>query len=198
MNVIGLTGGIGTGKSTVSNYLRTHDIEIIDADEISRYIVQPGMPALEAIEKAFGPDILLPDGNMDRKKMAEIVFNDPAKKELLESITMPMIIGVITGYAESFKETNEPGIIIVDAPLLYEVGLDSICDYVWAVKADLETRVERVCQRDSATKEQVMARVKNQMNQEEILSKADEVIDNSGSLEALQNRIEELIEKYAK
>ncbi len=195
MKIIGLTGGIGTGKSTVSNILKEHHIEIIDADKIARDIVKPGELALLEITEAFGSDILLEDGNLNRGKLADMVFGDSAKLEKLESITMKRIVEIIENKVKELR-LRTCGFAIIDAPLLFEAGLDKLCDFVWVVTADEKLRIERVCNRDKITSEQVVSRVKNQKSATELAAKADELIDNSGDIIKLNQRIEELIKFY--
>ncbi len=195
MKIIGLTGGIGTGKSTVSNIFKEHHIEIIDADKIARDIVKPGELALLEITEAFGSDILLEDGNLNRGKLADMVFGDSAKLEKLESITMKRIVEIIENKVKELR-LRTCGFAIIDAPLLFEAGLDKLCDFVWVVTADEKLRIERVCNRDKITSEQVVSRVKNQKSATELAAKADELIDNSGDIIKLNQRIEELIKFY--
>ena len=184
MRVIGLTGGIGTGKSTVSKYLASRGFEIIDADLIARQIVQPGSPLLDEIGSTFGSQFILPDGSLDRKALGAYVFSDSHRKKQLDDIIRERI---------RTAKCN----VIVDAPLLFEVGLDADVETVWLVVAADEVRIKRVCTRDNIPAQQVSDRIKNQMPQSEKAAKSDEVIDNSGSEEELYQQIDRLIDKYA-
>ena len=192
MRVIGLTGGIGTGKSTVSKYLASRGFEIIDADLIARQIVQPGSPLLDEIGRVFGAQFILPDGSLDRKALGAYVFQDSHRKKQLDDIMMGRIVSTIRERIRA-AECN----VIVDAPLLFEVGLDADVEAVWLVDAADEVRIKRVCARDNIPAQQVSDRIKNQMPQSEKAAKSDEVIDNSGSEEELYQRIDRLIDKYA-
>ena len=192
MRVIGLTGGIGTGKSTVSRYLASKGFEIIDADLIARQIVQPGSPLLDEIGRVFGAQFILPDGSLDRKALGAYVFSDSRRKKQLDDVMMGSIVSTIRERIQTAK-----GRVIVDAPLLFEVGLDADVETVWLVVAADEVRIKRVCARDNIPAQQVSDRIKNQMPQSEKAAKSDEVIDNSGSEEELYQQIDRLIDKYA-
>ncbi len=190
--VIGLTGGIGTGKSTVSQYLASKGFEIIDADLIARQIVQPGSPLLDEIGRTFGSRFILPDGSLDRKALGAYVFQDSTRKNRLDDIMMDSIV---SGIRERIQ--NAQSSVIVDAPLLFEAGLDADVEAVWLVDASDEVRIRRVCARDNISAGQVADRISNQMPQSEKAAKSDEIIDNSGSEEELYRQIDRLIKKYA-
>lgn len=177
--LIGLTGGIGSGKSTVSNYLREKDITIVDADLISRQVVEPGSEALKEIEKAFGSEYIQEDGNLARKKLGKLVFADKNALWKLNFI-MSNRIG-----AEIDRQINEATteIIVLDAATLIEAGYDSIVDVLWIVDADDEVRIDRVMKRDGISRQEVLDRMSNQMSREERLSRDCVIIDNSKSIE---------------
>lgn len=195
MKLIGLTGGIGTGKSTVSEYLAERGYPIIDADKIAREIVEVGQPALKEIEKKFGKDIINHDGSLNRKALATIVFSDNSKRKVLEDITMPQICKIISERVDLLKK-QAVKIAFLDAPLLFEAGLDSIVDFIFCVDADLETRINRVCERDGSTRDDVVARIHSQMSNDDKMKASDEIIDNSKGLSELHNIIDELLVKY--
>ena len=191
--VIGLTGGIGTGKSTAAEYLVSKGMTHIDADAISRKITEktPGEenPVLMEIGEAFAPEpVLREDGSLDRKAMADIVFHDPARKKLLEGILFREIMAEINRRIDEAE-----GMILLDVPLLFETGLDSLCDRVILITADRDTRIRRVTERDGCSPEDVEARIRNQMSDEEKAAKADAVVDNSGSREDLYGQLDEII-----
>ena len=190
--VIGLTGGIGTGKSTVSEYLASKGFEIIDADLIARQLVMPGLPLLDEIGRTFGSRFILPDGSLDRKALGAYVFRDSSRKKQLDDIMMGSIVLNIRERIQNARNS-----VIVDAPLLFEAGLDADVDYVWLVDATDEVRIRRVCARDNISAGQVADRISNQMPQSEKAAKSDEIIDNSGSEEELYRQIDQLIKKYA-
>ena len=194
MIIIGLTGGIGTGKSTVSNYLKEHDCLILDADAISRQMTEKGQPALIDIAKAFGEDLLV-DGVLDRQALGNIVFNDKEKLDILQSIITNKVVEYINTRIEELKEERYNGIVVIDAPLLFECGMEGIADENWLVSASLDVRLQRVSQRDGLSEEQILSRINNQMPQEEKEKLSQVILDNSGSLEDLYKQINENLER---
>ncbi len=179
MKVIGLTGGIGSGKSTVSNYLRSKGCHIIDSDEISRAVTGPGGPALEPILMEFGVKVFNEDGTLNRKALADMVFSDDLKRKKLEDIVVTMVVNEFHAQVEHLKEEGYEGIVVFDAPLLFEFGLQEFCDETWFVNAGIETRIARVIRRDGATREEVMKRIDSQMPSYEKEQLADHTINNS-------------------
>lgn len=196
MKVIGLTGGIGSGKSTVSSYLRDKGFYIIDADEMARNMTAKGSKCLENLEKAFGREVILEDGNLNRKKLGEIVFSDKEKKAKLEELTTEVVVKNIEDETEHLRRTGKYDIIFLDVPLLFETGLNKCCDAVVVVTADDNVRIQRVVARDGISPLQVRARINNQMSTEEKISMATDVIDNSEGKEELHRNIEQLLVKY--
>lgn len=203
--VIGLTGGIGTGKTTAAEYLASKGMLHIDADAISRAITakEEGVPnpILEEIGGVFGSagpfgtagtEVIRPDGSLDRAAMAGLVFSDPEKKKVLEEI---LFTGIIKRIRQQIDEADRP--VLLDAPLLYESGLDGICDDVILITADPEVRIARVTARDGCSPEDVMARMRNQMPEEEKKKRADYIADNSSDLEHLRERLDAIAEELA-
>jgi dephospho-CoA kinase len=184
MIVIGLTGNIGSGKSTVARRMQSLGAKIIDADQIAREVVQPGTPALQDIASNFGPDVLDSTGGLDRKKMASIVFADPRAIVILNQITHPRIIDEVNQKINKFNQEAKTGdgssVLVIDAPLLIEVGLDQIVDEVWVVKVDRKVQISRLAKRDGLTPEEALRRIAAQMPQEDKIKRATRVIDNSG------------------
>ncbi len=189
---IGLTGGIGAGKSTVTNYLVEKGYKVIDCDRVAREVVEPGAPALAALCEAFGDDILDESGALDREKTAKIVFSDPEKRKTLDGITHAAIYDII----EERSKGHEGSLVFIDAALIFESGLDRELDSVWVVTADDDIRRKRVAIRDNMDEEMIANRMKSQMSEDERKERADEVIDNSGAIEDLHVQIERLLEKY--
>lgn len=187
MLVIGLTGNIGSGKSTVSRRLESLGAKVIDADRVAREVVIPGTPALKEIVRSFGPDILNSDGTLDRKKMGDIVFNDPGARAKLNGITHPRIKEAIRLEIEKLNLHPDSctcdGVVVLEAPLLIEVGLHHQVDEIWVVKIDKKEQVERLIERDDLTAEEARRRIAAQLPQEEKLKLARRVIDNSGDPE---------------
>ena len=194
MIIIGLTGGIGTGKSTVSNYLKEHNCLILDADAISRQMTEKGQPALIDIAKAFGEELLV-DGVLDRQALGNIVFNDKEKLDILQSIITNKVVEYINTRIEELKAERYNGIVVIDAPLLFECGMEGIADENWLVSASLDVRLQRVSQRDGLSEEQILSRINNQMPQEEKEKLSQVILDNSGSLEDLYKQINENLER---
>ncbi|MDO5302555.1 MAG: dephospho-CoA kinase [Clostridia bacterium] len=197
MEVIGLTGGIGTGKSTVTEYLVHKGFPVIDADAISHKITEKGSPALDRLREAFGNEYFTEDGELDRKKMASLVFNSPEDKEKLESIITLQVLIDMEKKLELLEKQGSAGTVFLDVPLLYESGADELTDAVWLVTADEEARIRRVMDRDMCSRDEVLDRMRHQMTCEEKAKLADEIIDNSFGRDELYNRIEELIRKHA-
>ncbi len=197
MKVIGLTGGIGAGKSTVSNILREKGCCIIDADAISHQITEKGSDTLQQLAKAFGEDILFDDGSLDRKKLAAIAFSDEKQRRKLEDLTTKRVLSLIDQTLQNLRRESSYDIIFIDAPLLFETGADKMTDLVWLVTAEKETRIARVMERDGATRQQVLARISSQMDDREKERRTEEIIDNSKGKEELRRQVEQLLVKYA-
>jgi len=198
MKVIGLTGGIGTGKSTVSRYLKTKGYGIIDADEIAREVVEPGTAALYQLVQRFGEEILTEDGSLNRRKLAQLAFAAPEGKEALDRITHGAIFARIDeqrAALEARLEGQPEALVFLDAPLLLETGLDRKTDLVWVVDVPDEVRIRRIMERDGWTREEILSRMKRQMTREERLSRADSVLDNSGTVEELYRQVDRLLAK---
>ncbi len=194
MKIIGLTGGIGTGKSTVSNFLLHRKHVVIDADKIARDVVMPGQPGLVQIAQIFGDDILLPDGNLNRAKLGEIVFNDGTKRDTLNKIIHPHIREVINARIEQARIAGKE-IVFLDIPLLYEGGFETICHAVWVLYVPEQVRVSRIMERDNLTREAVMKRISSQLDEMEKRQRADIIIDNSGDKKALFAQLEDLLKE---
>lgn len=188
MIVIGLTGNIGSGKSTVARRLAGLGAKTIDADQVARKVVLPGSACLEEIVREFGRSILNDQGELDRKKMGDVVFADPEARTRLNNIIHPWITEEIRGEITRFKKRPEllgsAGVLVVDAPLLIETGLQHNVDEVWVVKVDLKEQLQRLARRDGLAPEDVMNRLDAQLPQEEKLKYARRIIDNSGEPDA--------------
>lgn len=189
MVVIGLTGGIGSGKSTVSQMLSSLGARILDADIIARDLVRPGRPAWKRIVKHFGPGFLLENGEIDRPKLGRKVFSDPEARLALNRLTHPRVYSRIAAMLRRMSRVEPGGVAVVDAPLLIEAGLDRLVDEIWVVRANQEVRVERVMKRDRSSREDAQKRLASQMPDEELLGWADRVIDNDGSVERTREQV---------
>lgn len=195
MIVIGLTGGIGTGKSTVSDYLKEKGCFIIDADALSREMTKKGKPAIKEIAIAFGNQLIDEDGNLDRKALGKIVFNDKKKLDMLQAIITNKVVECVEKSISTMKTENYSGIVVIDAPLLFECGMEHMSDENWLVTANLDVRLERVKKRDGLSEEEIISRINNQMSQEDKEKKSNCVLNNSGSLGELYSQIDKNLER---
>ena len=194
MKIIGLTGGIGTGKSTVSAYLAQKGCKIIDADLISHQMTEAGSPCLAEIKAAFGEDVFLRDGNLDRKKVGRLVFADAEKKETLEQIITRRVIEKPLRILQDCRAQQED-LVVLDAPLLFECGMQRYTDETWLVVCRTETRLRRIAARDGLAEEDIQKRIANQMSTEQKEKLADYIIDNSRDLAWLYAQIDTLLAK---
>jgi dephospho-CoA kinase len=187
---IGITGGIGSGKSIIREYLRSIGENVICADAVSREVVKPGKAGNSEIKRIFGDKFFNESGELDRKRLAEFVFSDKKKLEKLNSVLHPVIVQEIFRLAQQIK-----GRIFIEAPLLIQSGMQDKVDFVWLVISDTETRIKRVSGRDALSLEQVKQRIENQMSDSEMLKYADEVIENNGTAEELYGKIDYILAK---
>jgi dephospho-CoA kinase len=192
MLLVGLTGGIASGKSTVSALLAERGAEVIDADHIARQVVMPGTHAWYKIRDHFGPGVLFPDGAIDRQALADIVFADPAKLTLLNEITHPEIFARIADRLEAHHDQDV--VVVLDAALLIEAGLADGVDVVVVTHSPREIQLERLAAKGMAAGD-AEARIGAQLAPEKRLARADIVIDNTGSLEELASRVDEVWEE---
>ena len=189
---IGLTGGIGSGKSTVAALLAERGALVVDADRIAREVVEPGTPGLAAIVEAFGDQVLAADGSLDRAALAAVVFADPQARQRLDGIVHPLV----RARAAELAAAAPPGAVVVhDVPLLVETGLTALYDIVVVVDAPVETQVARLVAARGMTEDAARARIAAQATREDRLAPADVVIDNSGTLDELEAQVRELWEE---
>lgn len=183
---IGLTGGIGSGKSAVADLLAGHGAQVIDADLLARRAVEPGTPGLAAIAREFGPAVLTAEGELDRAALGDIVFADPDARARLNAIVHPRVREL----AAAAERAAEPDTVVVHViPLLVETGQQELFDLVVVVDVDPATQLERVMARDGMDADQAHARLRAQASREQRLAVADLVIDNSGSPSELAQRV---------
>lgn len=183
MLLVGLTGGIASGKSLVCRILEELGARTIDADQVSRDMVAPGSDAWNAIARDFGSEFLNSDDTLNRKKMADLIFADPRMRIRLESILHPRIGDEIANRIKQYSTKDPSSIIVVDAALMIEIGKHEDFDKVIVVYADEQSRVDRMVQRDGLSRSDAYRRILSQMPLENKLDLADYVIDNSGSME---------------
>ncbi|MFD5635544.1 dephospho-CoA kinase [Streptomyces sp. NPDC127077] len=183
---VGLTGGIGAGKSEVSRLLVEHGAVLIDADRIAREVVAPGTPGLAAVVDAFGEDVLTGDGSLDRPRLGSIVFTDPQKLATLNAIVHPLVGARSRDLEEA---APEDAVVVHDVPLLAENGLAALYDLVIVVDARPETQLDRLVRLRGMTEEDARARMAAQASRDKRLAIADIVVDNDVPLDALERRV---------
>ncbi len=197
--VLGVTGGIGSGKSTVSQILRDLGAEIIDADAISRQIVMPGENALGELISTFGKDIVDEFGQLKRKRLAEIVFEDGDKLQKLNYIMHNHVARKIRATVNELTKQKSK-VIVIDAPLPIKTGFLDLCDQVWTVSAQIELRIDRIFKRSGMTYDEAVSRIKSQISEEEYISIANTVIYNNGDYlklkEEVKNKFNSILDKY--
>src|SRR5512140_1014521 len=191
MRIFGLTGNIGSGKSTVAAMLREAGIPVLDADRISREVTAPGGRAYDAVVQAFGREIVRNDGTIDRKRLGEIVFPDPASRERLERITHPAIFDAMK---EAIARIEREGhrAAVVEAALIHESGRKGLFEAVISVTCDRETALSRLAARDGMSRSQAEARLRAQMDADRKAKASDYVIDNSASTEETSRQVKRI------
>ena len=189
-NLIGLTGGIATGKSTVANYLATtYNLPILDADIYARDAVSVGSPILSQIAEKYGREIILNDGNLNRAKLGEIIFHQPEERYWVESVIHPYVRNC---FDKAIKESSANTLILV-IPLLFEANLENLVNQIWVVSCSSQQQKERLIERNNLTPEQAAARINSQLPIAEKIPRADVVLDNSANLESLLQQIDKVL-----
>ena len=197
MKIIGITGGIGSGKSTVAAWLSQRGYPVVDADQVARDLTVPGSPVLRELAGAFGEDILDENGLLERKALARRVFADPEQKKTLDRITHGPILREIRRRLEEFSKQGHQ-LAFVDAALLIETGLSKDVDEIWLLVADAERRAAWVSGRDQTTEDQVRFRMAAQLPDAVKAASADFILDNNGSIPELLARVEERLKQHEK
>ncbi|GBD26023.1 Dephospho-CoA kinase [bacterium HR30] len=193
MKVIGLTGGIGTGKSAAAQILAELGAEVIDADKVAHEMYAPGTPGWNAVVSAFGSDIVGPEGIIDRKKLGAIVFADPKERRRLEGILYPLVTAEIRRRIEALRSRGNVRVVVVEAALLIEAGWHELVDQVWLVTAQPKLVLERLQQQRGMSPQEIAARQQAQTNEETKRAFAHVVVENSGTLEELRERLREAL-----
>ena len=189
-NLIGLTGGIATGKSTVANYLATtYNLPILDADIYARDAVSVGSPILSQIAEKYGTEIILSDGNLNRAKLGEIIFHQPEERYWVEGVIHPYVRSC---FAKAINESSANTLILV-IPLLFEANLENLVNQIWVVSCSPQQQQQRLIERNNLTPEQAAARINSQLPIAEKIARADVVLDNSANLESLLRQIDKVL-----
>ena len=189
--VIGLTGQTGAGKSVVRTFLEEKGIPCVDCDLVAREVTAVDSPALMALCEVFSTDILTPEKALDRKKLGSIVFSDKEKLNLLNKTIFPFIIDEIKR-----KISECEGVVVLDAPTLFESGCDKLCSLKIAIVADQDVRLERIVSRDGISKEDAKKRIDSQLSEEFFRENCDVVVENNGDINLLEKTIEKLVEEF--
>lgn len=190
--IIGLTGGLGSGKTTVASMLAKRGARVIDADKVAHKLIQPGHPCFKPILKYFGKTILT-KGKIDRRKLAKIVFNHPAKLKKLIGIIHPQVKRELKKIAVKYPKNK---LLVLDVPLLFESGIDRMTDLNVVVRSSLKQQIQRTQMRSQIKTEEIKKRIKSQMPWGQKLRRADVVIDNRGTIDQTKQQIEELCLKH--
>ena len=191
--IYGLTGGIGAGKSAVANILKEKGYRVLNADDISREVTQKDSPLLRLLVKAFGIEIIQEDGELNRRKLAEIAFSDKDKTRRLNELMQTAILVRAIEKVSRLRFLHKDDVIFFEVPLLFEAGWDNFVNKIWLVTAPTEERVSRVMERDGLSQDEIMARMKLQMTDEEKKQRADVIIENNGNLDDLEKQVEAAI-----
>ena len=184
--ILGLTGGIACGKSTISAYLKEFGLPVIDADECSRAVVEKGSIGLEKLTEIFGNKILENDGTLNRKALGQIVFSDSEQLSLLNSVMEPLIREEIS---RRLNQENNADLVVLDAPLLIEQHYDKICDFIMTIDVPKKIQLERLIERDNLSEDEAKSRIESQLSSWERNGFADVVIDSSGTVEQTRKQV---------
>lgn len=193
--VIGLTGSIATGKSTVASMFMDLGIPVIDADRIAREVVEPGEEAYKKVVEAFGEEILLEDRSLNRPKLGRIVFSDEEKRNQLNSIVHPAIRKRMLEKRDAYLKNGED-CVVLDIPLLFESKLEHFVDKIIVVYVDEDVQLKRLLERNQLTKEEALQRIRSQMPVKDKIELADAVIDNNGTIEHSFKQLKEILQKW--
>lgn len=186
--ILGLTGGIATGKSTVGRFFESQGIPVVDADKGARQVMEPGQAAYHAVVKTFGQEILTEDGTIDRTRLGAIVFNDPAKLSKLNETVHSHVLNWIKEEKDKLIKAGHP-MVVLDIPLLYEIGFENEVDAVMVIYVDPETQLKRLMKRDNLSENEAQIRIAAQASIDSKAEKADIIIDNRGGIDETENQL---------
>jgi len=197
MLLVGLTGGIGSGKTQVAQMFKRLGAYLIDADELAHEAVRPEGPVLKRIVEAFGPEVLNTDGTLDRAKLARLVFADPEKRELLNSIVHPYVFMEEERRRKEIAQKDPKAVVLFDAALLIETGSYQLMDKVILVTIDRRNQISRIMTRDGLSRDEAVRRIEAQMPQDQKKDKADYLIDGGRSLKTIEDQVRKIYEELA-
>ncbi|RKW29046.1 MAG: dephospho-CoA kinase [Granulicatella sp.] len=190
MKIVGLTGGISSGKSTVSSYLKQLKIPVIDADEVARKVVEPNSQGAIEIRKAFGSDVFEEDGSLNRQKLGALIFSNAENRQKLDDLLQPLIKIMILDEIEEYRQKGET-MIVLDLPLLFEKYYEELCEEIIVVYIPKELQLERLMRRNQYTKQEALSRIDSQLSIEEKRKRATVLLDNQGTIQQLYQQVEQ-------
>lgn len=190
MKIVGLTGGISSGKSTVSSYLKQLKIPVIDADEVARKVVEPNSQGAIEIRKAFGSDVFEEDGSLNRQKLGALIFSNSENRQKLDDLLQPLIKIMILDEIEEYRQKGE-NMIVLDLPLLFEKHYEKLCEEIIVVYIPKELQLERLMRRNQYTKQEALSRIDSQLSIEEKRKRATVLLDNQGTIQQLYQQVEQ-------
>ena len=190
MKIVGLTGGISSGKSTVSSYLKQLKIPVIDADEVARKVVEPNSQGAREIRKTFGSDVFEEDGSLNRQKLGALIFSNAENRQKLDDLLQPLIKIMILDEIEEYRQKGET-MIVLDLPLLFEKHYEKLCEEIIVVYVPRELQLERLMKRNQYTKQEALFRIDSQLSIEEKRKRATVLLDNQGTVQQLYQQVEQ-------
>ena len=190
MKIVGLTGGISSGKSTVSSYLKQLKIPVIDADEVARKVVEPNSQGAREIRKTFGSDVFEEDGSLNRQKLGALIFSNAENRQKLDDLLQPLIKIMILDEIEEYRQKGE-NMIVLDLPLLFEKQYEELCEDIIVVYIPKELQLERLMRRNQYTKQEALSRIDSQLSIEEKRKRATVLLDNQGTVQQLYQQVEQ-------
>ena len=190
MKIVGLTGGISSGKSTVSSYFKQLEIPVIDADEVARKVVEPNSQGAIQIRKAFGSEVFEEDGRLNRQKLGALIFSNAENRQKLDDLLQPLIKIMILDEIEEYRQKGET-MIVLDLPLLFEKQYEELCEEIIVVYVPRELQLERLMRRNQYTKQEALSRIDSQLSIEEKRKRATVLLDNQGTFQQLYQQVEQ-------
>ena len=190
MKIVGLTGGISSGKSTVSSYLKQLKIPVIDADEVARKVVEPNSQGAREIRKTFGSDVFEEDRSLNRQKLGALIFSNAENRQKLDDLLQPLIKIMILDEIEEYRQKGE-NMIVLDLPLLFEKQYEELCEEIIVVYIPKELQLERLMRRNQYTKQEALSRIDSQLSIEEKRKRATVLLDNQGTIQQLYQQVEQ-------